>query len=412
LATGTLTPVLKPQYVDSNGAPLNGGTIDFYDAGTTTRRDTFSDVGLTTANANPVVLDSAGRPTSGAIYLTPGVSYKAVCKNSAGVTQWTQDNVGSIPAATVDLDVTGTAGEALSAGDVVYLSDGSGSKTSGRWYKADADFAYASITAGMVGMVAAAIASAASGSIRLLGRITGLSGLTAGAIYYISATAGALTSTAPSNARVVGVADGTTSLVLAPNPRPFITDGSVSSPGIAFAADADTGFYREGANRLSVATAGVKALEVDATQFIDSPTQPRCVAYHNTTQAVTADAVLSLNSEDVDVGTMHDTATNNSRITVPTGGDGFYLVTAHWVFNADNLGDCNMSIRKNGTTKLVEGKFDNNVNTEYPNTLTWMGNLVAADYVELFADKSTADSWTIGSGSAERSTRLSVVKLW
>ena len=49
------------QYLDSNGDPLGGGKLYFYDSGTTTPATTYSDEAETTANANPVVLDAAGR---------------------------------------------------------------------------------------------------------------------------------------------------------------------------------------------------------------------------------------------------------------------------------------------------------------------------------------------------------------
>lgn len=230
MAVGTVMPNPKFTGLDTNGNPLSGGLLYTYSAGTTDPLDTFSDVGLTTANANPVVLDAAGRAT---IYLTPA-SYKFVLKDSLGTTIWTQDNVSATLPFNVDLDVEGTAGEALTAGDVVYLSDGSGSKTPGQWYLADADLAYASTAAGMVGMVPADIASGDSGSIRLLGRLTGLSGLTVGSPYYISTTAGEITATQPTLARFVGVAESVTAIVLAPNPpktltpNPQVCDGRLS----------------------------------------------------------------------------------------------------------------------------------------------------------------------------------------
>lgn len=49
------------QFFDSAGDPLAGGKLYFYATGTTTLATTYSDDGLTTANANPVVLDAAGR---------------------------------------------------------------------------------------------------------------------------------------------------------------------------------------------------------------------------------------------------------------------------------------------------------------------------------------------------------------
>jgi len=208
--TGTVMPVPKQQFLDNNGNPLAAGKLYTYAAGTTTPLATYTDVGLSVANANPVILDSAGRAT---VFLT-SASYKFVLATSADVTIWTQDNVSSVAPFNVDLDITGTAGEAISAGELVYLAAGTGGTTAGRWYKADADLAYASLTASQWGMAPSAIAAAASGSIRVTGRVTGLSGLSTGSDYFASATAGALTPTAPTNALKVGRADSATSLIL------------------------------------------------------------------------------------------------------------------------------------------------------------------------------------------------------
>ncbi len=68
-------------------------------------------------------------------------------------------------------------------------------------------------TAPAIGMVLAAYAANAAGTVRQTGQVTGLSGLTSGTTYYVG-TAGALTATQPSNGRFVGVADSTSSIVL------------------------------------------------------------------------------------------------------------------------------------------------------------------------------------------------------
>jgi hypothetical protein len=223
-AQGTIIPFVSQAFYDSNGNPLSSGKLCTYAAGTTTPLSTYSDVTLTTPNANPIILTSSGRPSTGAIFLSP-TAYKFILLSagsdatcSTGTTQWTLDNVTAIPPTTVNLDVTGTAGETIAAGQVVYLSDGSGSKNAGQWYLADADFTYASSNALSIGMAPAAISSGASGSFRVSGRMTALSGLVAGTRGYVSATAGALTTTAPTNVRLVGSADSTTSLVLASQP--------------------------------------------------------------------------------------------------------------------------------------------------------------------------------------------------
>ncbi len=205
-------PAPKYTAYDNNGSPLVGGKLYVYLAGTSTPTPTYLTVDLDPLqeNTNPVVLDAGGRAT---VFLAPG-SYKFIQKTSADVTVWSQDNITSVAPFNVDLDVTGTAGEALNAGDAVYLSTGAGGTTAGRWYKTDADAVATSTEAYVVGMVPDAVALAATGSIRLVGKITLTGPLTAGAPYYISSTAGAITATAPTNARFIGQADSTTTLIV------------------------------------------------------------------------------------------------------------------------------------------------------------------------------------------------------
>ena len=83
---------------DANGAPLAGGEVYAYEAGTSTPKDTYTDSEKSATNANPVPLDASG---SAAIALDG--SYKIVVKDSAGVTIFTQDNVTTPPTGT---DVT------------------------------------------------------------------------------------------------------------------------------------------------------------------------------------------------------------------------------------------------------------------------------------------------------------------
>ena len=73
---------------DDNGAPLTGGLLYSYVAGTSTAKATYTTRAMGTANTNPVVLDSRGE----AIIYGSGL-YKLILKTSAGVTIWTQDNV-------------------------------------------------------------------------------------------------------------------------------------------------------------------------------------------------------------------------------------------------------------------------------------------------------------------------------
>lgn len=230
--TGTLLPVPQQMFQTSTGAPCANCKVYFYESGTTTLLDTYSDSDLALAhvNPNPITLNSVGIPTVGgvrvAVYLQPK-SYKIKLTTSAGAVIYTQDEIPAVPPFFVDLDVQGSAGEDIVAGDVVYLSAGDGGRFAGLWYKADADATYSSSTAGVIGVAPAAITwGGAPGAIRLQGRITGLSGLSIGSKYYVSATAGALTATAPTQAREVGSADSTTSLIVVQNPSGIYKEGT------------------------------------------------------------------------------------------------------------------------------------------------------------------------------------------
>ena len=78
----------KFQAFDANGDPLSGGKVYTYEAGTSTLKTSYSDYDASTANANPVVLDSRGEAD---IYVKG--AYKISVYTSADVLVWTLDNV-------------------------------------------------------------------------------------------------------------------------------------------------------------------------------------------------------------------------------------------------------------------------------------------------------------------------------
>jgi len=87
-----LAPEPKAQFFDANGAPLVGGRVYTYAAGTTTPLATYTDAGGLTANANPIILDARGEAN---IWYASGTAYKIVLKDASDATIWTVDNVTS-----------------------------------------------------------------------------------------------------------------------------------------------------------------------------------------------------------------------------------------------------------------------------------------------------------------------------
>lgn len=109
-----LSPPPKAQFLDANGAPLAGGKVYTYQAGTTTPLATYTTAGGTTPNANPVILDARGEAD---IWYAPGVSYKVVLRTSADALIWTVDNIAmSGSMATQNADSVNITGGTIGSG--------------------------------------------------------------------------------------------------------------------------------------------------------------------------------------------------------------------------------------------------------------------------------------------------------
>jgi hypothetical protein len=82
------------QFFNNSGVPLAGGLIYTYAAGTTTPAVTYTSATGSTPNANPIVLNSAGR-VSEEVWLTNEGNYKFVLQDSNSVLIGTYDNISS-----------------------------------------------------------------------------------------------------------------------------------------------------------------------------------------------------------------------------------------------------------------------------------------------------------------------------
>jgi len=116
-----LSPVggVAAQFFTNTGAVLTGGKLYTYSAGTTTPAATYTNSGGNTPQPNPIVLDAAGRVSgSGEIWLSDGVSYKFVLKDSNDVLIATYDNIIGINSNFIAFTnqqeiVTATAGQTV-----------------------------------------------------------------------------------------------------------------------------------------------------------------------------------------------------------------------------------------------------------------------------------------------------------
>lgn len=94
------------QFFTNNGAPLTGGKLYTYAAGTTTPQTSYTTSAGNVAHTNPIVLDSAGRVPGNEIWLTENVVYKFVLYTSADVLIATYDNISGISNVSLPIDAS------------------------------------------------------------------------------------------------------------------------------------------------------------------------------------------------------------------------------------------------------------------------------------------------------------------
>lgn len=130
MASVLLSPYgIGQQFFDDNGVPLAGGLIYTYQAGSSTPLVTYTTNGGTIANANPIVLDAAGRVPQ-EIWLLTGFSYKFVLQNADAVLIQTLDNIYPI------LQNAPASAPAIPSGGIILWSGSTGSVPAG-WFLCD-----------------------------------------------------------------------------------------------------------------------------------------------------------------------------------------------------------------------------------------------------------------------------------
>ena len=90
------------------------------------------------------------------------------------------------------------------------------------------------------------------------------------------------------------------------------------------------------------------------TRILDDTAVPGAAVYHNANQTIThgVSTFLSFNSEHYDTDTIHDTSTNNGRLTCKTAGVYLFYASVRWA--ANTTGTRVLETLKNGTSVLTQ----------------------------------------------------------
>ena len=356
---GTLTPTPYQTVLDGDGVAVSGAKIYTYEAGTTTNATTYTTSALSEANANPIVADSAGRYVA---YLSAGANLRFIIKTSADVTIDDQDNVQAVPGTSVNLDIEGTVGEAVTAGQVVYLSSAAESTplTAGKWYLTDSDAAATSTTPQSLGVAVGAIAINTAGTIRLAGEVDSASSVVVGTTYYVGATPGAIVSSSPALSRQVGVAITTSSLLLAattsivsaiPNPisQDLLFTDNTYDIGKSGATRPRDGFFSR--NAVIGGTLGVSGVSTFTADLVATGASMSFQDDEGITLGTGSDATLKFDATNVAL----DTQAVGSGILIVTGRQALSGIE---IDNTATDGDPTLAFTLSGTSLFTMGVDD------------------------------------------------------
>ena len=142
----------------------------------------------------------------------------------------------------------------------------------------------------------------------------------------------------------------------------------------------------------STAATGVAWVTPAAGGFVGAQARKSSQTISNTTFTI-----LTFNTETFDTNGFHDNVTNNSRMTVPSGKAGKYLVNANFQTNNGNSGAnpyCYLHALVNGAVDEYYASVSSwNVN-DAGASMTTLINLAVGDYVEIRAYQKTGGSVT------------------
>jgi hypothetical protein len=106
------------------------------------------------------------------------------------------------------------------------------------------------------------------------------------------------------------------------------------------------------------------------------------------------DTTLTYDSEQWDTDGFHSTSTNTSRITIPAGLAGKYLISCSTSYGLNATGQRALYLRKNGTNVKYFPGVAGSSSVYTANHSSFVLNLAVGDYIEMIVYQDSGGSLT------------------
>lgn len=169
----------------------------------------------------------------------------------------------------------------------------------------------------------------------------------------------------------------------------------------------------------SVPPSDGQSLVWDASSSAWEPGNPSAPAFvgvslrRTTTQSIpnNTQTAVSFDTEGWDTDAFHSTGTNPTRITVPTGKAGKYLVTGWAHFAANTTGKRGIQFLVNGTAASAQNGVypTQGVGDEASLELTAVLDLAVGDYIEMAVFQNSGGALNLNTGGAHPKFQASLL---